>query len=249
MKTIYSIFALLLLLILGIFFFRKKPEPALIEDRGLTAVDAARIMGTLLPQLVTEGNYARMGFHSLAEVAKAEPGKPIIRIRLRGDSILHYDTSKGEDLAPWTFSKHQVVPLLVEGHARSTVIVDSSLGRAGNSGLYWQAQEVGNPSLALVIDSTLPKQSALVRVPDSAFTMVEIPAMNRMYLAFYTKDGGYFLLADDEPPLCWPGEAGKPVRIATALAAMAKCHELRTAYEPPPKLEPIRQYKQASAAE
>jgi hypothetical protein len=246
MKPIYSILVLVLLF-LGIYFLTKTREPGPIEDRGSTAVEAASNMRKLLPQLVTEDNYARMGFHSLAEIAKAEPGAPIIRIRLRGDSILRYDTSKGENLDPWTFSKQQVVPLLVEGRARSTVIVDSARGRAGNSGLHWQAQEVGNPSLALVIDSALPKQAALVRLPVSAFTMVEIPAMNRMYLAYYTADGGYFLLADDEPPLCWPGDAGKPVRISLALAAMSSCRELKTAYEPAPKMDPTRQYKQAYA--
>jgi hypothetical protein len=100
----------------------------------------------------------------------------------------------------------------------------------------WEAQELGNRSLAVIIDNALPRLAAQTELPASAFTLVEVPALKRRYLAYQTDKGGFFALADSSTPLCWPNKDGSPARISAALEMMSTCKELKLAYEPPPRL-------------
>ena len=169
------------------------------EMRSLTALGAAEKMRGSFKNLVSSENFALLGFRSVKEVEFAALGAPLTRIRLRSDSILNYTPSKGENLETMVFSRSKIFPLLVDLHARSTILVDSSSLRGGLSQLYWEAHELGNRSLAEIIDKSLPRLAAQTRLPASAFTLVEIPATGQRYLAFQTSQGGYLALADRNP--------------------------------------------------
>lgn len=220
------------------------PKPDFVETRGKSAGDAVAKMMGLLPEIANEHVYQRLGFRSLDEVKKAKPGTPIARIWLRCDSIKTYAPSKGENLEPLIFLKRWVFPLEVDKHARSTMVADSMADSASDGKLDWKVVEVGGANWAAMMDTILSPHSERNGIKPDKYSLVEIPALDQVYLAYPDKEGLSLLPLKGAGSPCWPMVEGMPMRLSAALLKLSQCKQLEAACtDPKPWKQDPKRYR------
>ena len=201
MKILLSAIVVLLLVIAALlshrFLFRLFPEPGPLVLRGSNALETARLTKDNLHKFVTDENFKDMGFHSIQEARAATLGDPISWIRMGCDFIQKWKPEYGGALKPFAFSKQTVYPLLAKddrgiSHARSTLTLDSLTDTFSGGKKPWSTQGIGRSRMAVLIDSILFVTAKNAGKPISEYTIVEFPALNRVYLS-YSSQGSVYL--------------------------------------------------------
>lgn len=236
---------LLALLFVGLALWKcqERIPPPKPDNRGESAVEVAKSVIHFLPDVIDTVNMKQMGLNSLEELKKLTTGTPMTRIYLRCDSVAAYTASKGEDVTGMIISNIQIVPLLVDGRPRLTVISDSIPDLTRKSAKPWTFREVGNVYLAQLLDTLLPKISERAGVPKTKFSLLVIPAIYKSYLSYATQEGTFLTMVPGGPSglSCWPSkDETTPLRLSVVLDSLARCTELiKTCTEPNAPEDPL----------
>ena len=127
---------------------------------------AAELGLATLRKLITEDNFAAMGFESVEEVSAASLGDPLEIFYVPLDQLKAYQP-QGEIEGMLLNSGRIIFPVIVEEQVRSSVTVSGA-------GTTWRATEYGGPMLM--------KALAKVRKVGNEF-VVSVPALNLYFVA------------------------------------------------------------------
>jgi hypothetical protein len=177
-----------------------EPKPApVVADQTRAASDAIGV----LRQLVTEQNYAAMGFGSLAEVKEAQVGAPLAVSNVGLEALRGYAT--GSDPATLlTPSAETVYPVTVGGTVKSSItLVKSERGYAASS--------FGNAGIAQAIARVRGEAG-----PD-AF-IVRVPALQVWFIGRRGERGLMLTPIAADPRL--QVESGRPVPADAVFAQL-----------------------------
>lgn len=123
------------------------------------------------PALITEENYAVMGFGSVEEVASARLGEPLQVFYVPLNQLKEYQP--GSDVESLLVNSDRVYyPVNVDEQLRSTIVVSGTNDD-------WRATEYGNPNLMRAL--------AEVREGGEEF-VVWVPALNLYFIGFRSDD-------------------------------------------------------------
>jgi hypothetical protein len=197
------------------------------EDRGKSAGEAAKNTLKFLSEVIDAETFAGLGFRSLDEVKAVELGAPIPLFRLRCDTIIKRDTSLIGGIRAFSFSSRILYPLTVGGVARASFIVDSIPDDKAKNGGDWLVSEIGNAALTRMVDSSLRIHAKLSRLPESSYTVAEIPDLGQAFLVYPSKDGEMVVpLEASSVSGCRFGSPGQAVPLAAALDTFSNCKSL-----------------------
>jgi hypothetical protein len=206
---------------------KPKESPLHIEDRGKNAADAAMRTLGFLTDVIDSQSFASLGFRSLKEVEIATLGAPIRIFRLRCDLMTRPFATGNSRVRGFSFSNSILYPLVVDGMVRASFMVDSIPNENIKSRGDWVVSEIGNAELARTVTSTLQMHTGISRLPESSYSVGEVPNLGEVFL-FYSSRFGEMVVpiktgSASSCPLGVPGEA---VPLESALKSFAKCKTL-----------------------
>lgn len=177
--------------------------------------EAARAALDTFGRLVSEENYAQLGFDSPREVQQAELGEPLMEYMIRLDALQGYQ--EGSDPEELLVPTQQLIyPVVVGGKVRSAVTLSKASGE-------WKVVGFGKPMLARLLDE---QRSSLESARGTAATpafAVRIPALNVYFLG--TREDSRLLftpLFDDSRIDLKKGEAVPAGEVLQRLAPIAR---------------------------
>jgi len=155
------------------------------------SMSAATASLRVLTQLVTDENYAAMGFASKGEAASARLGEPLPVYMIQLDELRSY--GPGQDIAAMLKRLDQVVyPVLSGDNVRSAVVVEKR-----KSG--WQAVSFGAPNYAKAVARA---RAAATDAAAGSHSVVSVAALRTTFVSYRRADGTLmFIPIVDNPEL------------------------------------------------
>jgi hypothetical protein len=230
MKNAYAI--LLLPLGLALWLFSGCEKGAIhprqpVEDRGKSAAEAAKNTLKFLDEVIDPETFASLGFRTLDEVKIAKLGAPIPVFSLRCDLMTKPDASRNGGVRALSFSIRTLYPLVVSGVVRASFMVDSIPNDSNKRGGDWLVTEIGNAGLARMVDSSLHNHAKMSRLPESTYTVAEVPNLGQAFLVYPSNDGEMVVpMEASSGSSCTLGSPGQAVTLAAALKTFSSCKTL-----------------------
>ncbi len=168
-------------------------------------------------KLVTEKNFQTMGLKSLDEKDKVMPGKPLQVFMVRLDQLQEYKA--GTDPASLLIGGDVVIyPLLIGEEVRAAV--DLQKGKEK-----WEVTGIGSANLAKSLFPARQRAADLTKADIASFAAVRIPALNLLFLAFYSEDQLMLIPVFDDPANeLKAGEAMPAAKVFELILPAAKKH-------------------------
>lgn len=189
-------------------------QDTLPVDPG-AAVQASREVASrsieTLSQLITETNFRRMGFESVAEVRSATLGEPMVSYFVRLDELRQFKPDAeparllhGGDLV--------LYPVLVGNQARTVVEVT----RRAQS---WTATGFGGAEFTRLLHRFRAERVTAAKVPEAGFLEVRVPALRYHFLGLRSGAELTLIPITDDPKGRW--KAGSLIAAGKVFAALS----------------------------
>ena len=169
-------------------------------------------------KLVTQENYAQMGFRSIEELLAAELGDPMQEYMVRLDHLQKYEP--GEKPSSLLSNTNMVYyPVEVNRRSRSMILIAKTREK-------WQPVSYGSSRLIGVLSATRSRVRERSALDSSSFFVVRIPALNLYFLGHMIDSRLYLTLAHENPNYkLTSGKTYTGEEVFRILAPFAKAHD------------------------
>ncbi len=178
---------------------------------------ATKAMATF-SELITEKNFARMGFDSPGEIREAALGVPMRVFMVRLDRLQEYEPGRPPD--PLLTSIDVVIyPVTVKEQTRSSVTI-------GKIDERWVAMSYGSPNLTGMLTRTRQANADASKLDASAYFVVRIPALNLYFIAHHDREVLILTPVLNDPDYGFEAGTAMPAtKVFEAVLPAAKKHD------------------------
>jgi hypothetical protein len=188
-----------------------------LAARPTDAAAAAAMGFTSLKELVSQENYASLGFQSVDEVAKAKLGGPISVYMIQYDELSKLDP-KAEPKTALHNLKQSLFPVFVGGSVRAAIVV-----RQAADGT-WDVVSMGDAAIAKLLEDAKAAHAKSSNQKHE-YMLIKVPALYQMFLA-HTDGAGkmHFVTVQEDKALgsAKQGEARPARTVLDLLTTLAK---------------------------
>lgn len=162
-------------------FFMFSEISAQIEKLPMESIQKVSVEALeAFKMLVTDNNFANMGFKSKNEVKTAKLGDPIREFTVRLDMLKKY--KPGDDPNNLLTGGNRVIyPVTVDNQVRSSIEITEVEKK-------WSATGFGGSNFIKLLDKTRKTQVDSSKLSPSSYFAVRIPAFNLYFIAHYAEN-------------------------------------------------------------
>ena len=208
------------LLVIPLFNCQKSMEPTAMKPVAKDAVSAAGQALKTFPAMIDEENFKAMGFKSVSEARQAKLGQPIKVFMVRLDHLSKYEPGTPPDSLLDTTTSQVIFPLTVDNEARCAITVSLRNEQ-------WVVTRFGSPNLTKLVSSARQASMKMTELPPSAYSIVRVPALNMVFVAYQDKDTNELMLTPtlDNPNLEMKAGSSMPAtEVFNKLVPLAQGH-------------------------